>query len=111
VIAGYTFGFSNPDLERVRMDIEAALGIQLLRRSSGYLGGEYYLYQGTEAQRLTLRLNVDAATGEVEYREFESYPVLLFAEYPVRRDFERSLLKRAGARVLKRRHERARRSK
>jgi hypothetical protein len=76
------YGFADPELETLRVQVEAALGVALAARYSSYHGGNYYLGKAPPQTRITLQRNFDEREREWALEGFPDSKALLFVEAP-----------------------------
>ena len=72
------YGFADPELEALRVQVEAALGLALAARYSSYHGGNYYLGKAPPQTRITLQRNFDEREREWALEGFPDSKALLF---------------------------------
>jgi hypothetical protein len=78
----YTYGLEDKNIEQVRYNIEAALGIQMVAHDSTYWGGLYYRYGTVGDESVVLRNNYNSFDGEYAESDHHEYELLLHINKP-----------------------------
>ena len=76
------YGFVQDDLEQVRTELEATLGINFAPHDSMYRGGLYYRYDQSRSESLELQNNYNPEEEAHTEEQFSEYPVLLYVNEP-----------------------------
>lgn len=87
------YGFLQRDLEQVRTELEAALGIHFAPHDSMYRGGLYYRHDRSCSESFELQNNYNPEEEAYTEEQFAEYPILLYvneASDPL--EIERKLL-------------------
>jgi hypothetical protein len=100
------YGFSNDNLELVRIEIEQALGLRLAAHESLYHGGDYYRLGSLGQEHFILQRNIDLIDNEPLESEFPEMKVLLYVNETERpEELELLLTTKVTGLQLLRRHE------
>ncbi len=74
------FGVKTDDIETARAWVEKATGLTAEGRESAALGGDYYLFEGSEDEKLKLISNVDFDFYEPIFTESDEWKVAISLE-------------------------------
>jgi hypothetical protein len=90
------YGSKNLSIDEVQDLAYTALNLEFQRRSSDYLGGDYFLAHGPDDERFTVCENFLDEQGELLEPEFEGFPVLLRVDATSRAELIQIALERSG---------------
>lgn len=71
------YGFTQKEIDTIRILIEKAIGIRFEAHNSSYLG-DYYRYGGSDSEHFVLQQNIDALDNEPIELDYPDFPVLLY---------------------------------
>lgn len=72
------YGFTQNDINTIRILVEKAVGILFEAHNSSYLGGNYYRCGVVDSEHFILQQNLDLVDNEPIEPEYSEFPVLLY---------------------------------
>jgi len=71
------YGFTQKDIDTIRILIEKTIGVRFEAHNSSYLG-DYYRYGASDSEHFVLQQNLDLLDNEPIESDYSDFPVLLY---------------------------------